>query len=100
MEFIDGRYSIGMLVFSIVFVNYCPSKLLSGWLSLSFPLPCLKKYTRKQCKGGGGVWGHRRGGGLRQIKHLPESPFTGQFFKITTFYQSNLFTVLGLNSNE
>ncbi len=34
-----------------------------------------------------------RGGGLRQIKHLPQSSFTGQFFQITTFgiafYQSN-----------
>jgi hypothetical protein len=38
-----------------------------------------------------------RGGGLRQIKHLPLSPLTGQFFQITTFgnafYQSNLSTV-------
>ncbi len=40
--------------------------------------------------------GHRRGGGLRQVKHLRQSPFTGQFFYITTigiaFYQSNLST--------
>jgi hypothetical protein len=33
-------------------------------------------YTYTVCKGG--VWG----GSLRQIKHLPQSPFTGQFFKI------------------
>jgi hypothetical protein len=47
------------------------------------------------CKGGG-VWGHRRGGGLRQIKHMQQSPFTAQFFKIMTFgiafYQSKLPT--------
>jgi hypothetical protein len=29
---------------------------------------------------GRGVWFHRRGGGLRHIKHLPQSPFTGKFF--------------------
>ncbi len=38
------------------------------------------------------------GGGLRQIKHLPQSPFTSIFFQITTFglafYQSNLSTIL------
>jgi hypothetical protein len=26
------------------------------------------------CVRGREVWGHRRGGGLRQIKHLPQSP--------------------------
>jgi hypothetical protein len=44
-----------------------------------------------------GVWGHKRVGGLRQIKYLPQRPFTGQFFLITAFgiefYQSNLSTV-------
>jgi hypothetical protein len=49
-----------------------------------------------QCVGGGGgVWGHRRGGGLRQMTHLPQSPGTSKFFLyITTFaiafHQSNL----------
>jgi hypothetical protein len=28
-------------------------------------------YAYTVCKGGG-VWGHRRGGGLRQKKHLPQ----------------------------
>ncbi len=43
-------------------------------------------HTCTQCVGGGGgVWGHRRSGDLRQIKHLPQSPFTDQFFKIRTF---------------
>ena len=46
--------------------------------------------------GGGRVEQERRGEGLRQIKHVTQSPFTGQFFFITTFgiafYQSNLST--------
>ncbi len=57
----------------------------------------MKKYAVQAytvCKGG--IWGHRRGGGLKQIKHLPQSPFTGQFVKITTFdiafCQTNLST--------
>ncbi len=33
------------------------------------------------CKVGGVIWGHRRGEGLKQIKHLPQSPFTGQFLR-------------------
>jgi hypothetical protein len=41
------------------------------------PLPCVNKYTvlytRIQCVSGGEVWDHMRGGGLRQIKHLPQS---------------------------
>ncbi len=33
-------------------------------------------YTYTVCKGGGGViWGRRREASLRQIKHLPQSPF-------------------------
>ncbi len=85
-----------MLAFSTGFLNYCPSNLFSGWLSSS-PLPYVNKYTvytYTGCKGG--VWGHRRRGGLIQIKNLPQSSFTGQFFYITTFgiafYQSNLST--------
>ncbi len=39
----------------------------------------------------------RRGGSLRHIKHLPQSPFIGKLFKMTTFciafYQSNLSMV-------
>ncbi len=46
---------------------------------------------------------HRRGQGLRQIKHLPQSPVTGHFF-ITTFgiafYQSNLSTSTPKNAIE
>jgi hypothetical protein len=54
--------------------------LPSLWLAPP-PLPCVNKYTvytYTVCKGGG-VWDHRRGG-LRQIKHLPQSPFIGKFF--------------------
>jgi hypothetical protein len=42
------------------------------------------------CRGGGEgeVWGHRRGVGLRQIKHRPPSPFTGKFG--IAFGESNL----------
>ncbi len=36
--------------------------------------------TKGLGNGGWGVWCHRRGGGLRQIKHLLQSPFTGKFF--------------------
>jgi hypothetical protein len=64
------------------------------------PTPWVNKYTvlytRIQCVSEG-VGGQRRGGGHRQIKHLPQSPFTGKFFYIRilgiAFYQSNLSTV-------
>jgi hypothetical protein len=65
-----------MLVFSTGFVNYC---LLSGYLPPS-PLPCVNKYTVHVYSVRGEVWYQRRGGGLRHVKHLPQSPFTGQFF--------------------
>ncbi len=72
-----------MLVFSTGFVNFCPSNLLSGQLSPPTPLPSVNKYTvytYTLCKGGEyGVIGGK--GGLKQIKHLPQSPFTGQFFR-------------------
>jgi hypothetical protein len=51
-------------------------------VSSAFP-PYICEYTVYMytvCKGGG-VCGHRKGGGLRQIKHLPLlSPFTDQIF--------------------
>jgi hypothetical protein len=58
-----------MLVFSTGFVNHCP---LTFSLVSSPPLPCVSKYTvhtYTMCKGWGGgwVWGHMRGVGLRQI---------------------------------
>ncbi len=46
----------------------------------------------------------RRGRGPQTDKHLPQSPFTGQFFQITTFgialYQSNLSTKLPLHAEQ
>ncbi len=90
-----------MLVFSTGFVTCA---LLTFYLVSSlppspppFPAWVSVLCTRIQCvMGWGVVRGHRRVGGLRQIKHLPQSNFTGQFFKITTFsiafYQSNLST--------
>ncbi len=80
IEFIDWRYSQSYWYFRPALWNYCPYDL-SGWLS---PPPFLNKYTVYtytliQCERWG-VLGHRRGGGIRQIKHLPPSPFTGKFF--------------------
>ncbi len=52
-----------MSVFSTSFVNYCPTNLLSGYLS-----PSLHEYGVTEGEGG-----------LRQIKHLQQSPITGHF---------------------
>ncbi len=88
-----------------IFDRLCELLLLSPsvWIGLPPPfLVCISilvlctvyTYTLYSVSG---IWGHRRGEGLRQIKHLPQSPFTGQFFQITafgiTFYQSNLSTL-------
>ncbi len=70
-----------MLVFLTNFVNYCPSNLLSGKLSSPFPVWISILYTCVKCVRRV-VFGHRSGGGLRQIKHLPQSPFTGHFFRL------------------
>ncbi len=79
-EFIDWRYSQSCLYFLPSFVKCCPSNLLSG--STLFPSPpslcekvyCLHLYS---VKGGGvnGFWASDR-------KPLPQSPFTGQFFRL------------------
>ncbi len=58
------------------FVNCCPSNLLSG-STVPPPLSCMNKYTvytYTVCKGGG------RGSRPQTDNHLPQSPFTGQFF--------------------
>jgi len=47
---------------------------------------------------GGGVWGHRRGGGLIQIKHLPQSPFTGQFFRLRQLAILSTFSLIFLRN--
>ncbi len=58
----------------------CPSNLLSPPPP---PLPRVNKYTvytYTVCKGEGRVWGHMRGGGLRQIKHpVANSPYKSIF---------------------
>ncbi len=81
-----------LLVFKILYTGHTFSNvgifdrlrelLHYNLLSAIPPPPRDSKYTAYSytvCKGGG-VWGHRRGGGLGQIKHLPQSPITGQFF--------------------
>ncbi len=57
------------------FVNCCPFNLI--FYSTLPPLPCVKYtvYTYTVCKGG-----EYGGSGPQTDKHLPESPFTGQFF--------------------
>jgi hypothetical protein len=75
-----------MLVFS---TQLCEPSL---WFNYPpYPLPYVNKYTINTytvCKGG--VWGSRP----QTDKHLPQSPFTGLFFEMTTFciafYESHL----------
>jgi len=68
-----------MLVFSTQLCELLPLSP-SLWL-ISPPLSlceCVNKYTvymDEVCKGGGEVWGC----GPQTDKHLPQSPFTGQF---------------------
>jgi hypothetical protein len=71
-----------MLVFSI---HLCELLPLSASLSFNSPptLPCVNNYivyTYTVCKGGG-VWGS----GPQTDKHLPQSPFTGYFFRHFVF---------------
>jgi hypothetical protein len=115
-----------MLVFWPSFVNYCPSNFLSssppknrlyrqcvtGWGCGGDGLcwrPCICIFCRSLilC-----IWpdseptkllDHPKqkpieGRGPRTDKHLPQNPFTGKFFYMTTFYiafyQSNLLLIL------
>ncbi len=78
IEFIDERYSQSCWYFRPALLTFSPLTfcLVSSpppffvWISIL--------YTRVHCVRGG-VWGQRRGGGLRQIKHLPQNPITCQF---------------------
>jgi hypothetical protein len=71
----------GILIFRPSFMNCCPSNFLSGSSLPPPPLPCVIKYTaRIQCVRGG------IGSGPQTDKHLPQSPFAGQFFRKTTFF--------------
>ncbi len=77
-----------MLVFRPSFVNCSPSNLLSG--SKQSPLPNVNKFTvivctYTGCKGESmGVWASDTD------KHLPQSPFTGQFFRWRHFALSSI----------
>ncbi len=80
-EFIDWRYSQSCCYFRPSCVNCCPSNLLSGSTPSPHPLPCVNKYTvytYTVCNGGGGVGGS---GPQTEKHHLPQSPFTGKFFR-------------------
>jgi hypothetical protein len=95
-----------MLIFSTLFVSCCPSNLLSDWL---FPPPppslCTVNkytvYTYTVCKGWE-AWGDRWVGGFRQIKHLPQNPFTGKFRErhLTLHSISLIFLRVHLNKNN
>jgi hypothetical protein len=66
-----------VMVYSTKLCELLPLKP-SLWLAP--PRPCVNKYTVYTftvCKGGRGLWGS----GSQTDKHLPQSPFTGQFFK-------------------
>ncbi len=77
-----------MLFFWPSFVNCCPSPLLSGLTLPPSPLPSVNKYTVYMCTVcKGGIWGS----GPQTDKHLLQSPFTGQFFEMTTFYILHCF---------
>jgi hypothetical protein len=78
-----------MLVFSTQLCELLHSNLLSGSALPPLPLPCVNKYavyTYTVCKGRG-VLGSRP----QTDKHLPPSPFTGQFFQMATFSMSLIF---------
>jgi hypothetical protein len=73
-----------MFVFSVQLCELLPLSP-SLWFNSPhlppFPVWISILYTCTLCKGGGGVWVS-----VPQIdQHLPQSPFTGQFFKMTSF---------------
>jgi hypothetical protein len=75
-KFIDWRYSQSCWYFLPSFLNCCPSRLLSGSTLAPPPSQWISTvYSVTVCKGGG-VWGS----GPQTDNHLPQSPFTGQFF--------------------
>ncbi len=77
----------------LLFFSLFSSPPFPVWISILL-------YTQTVCNGGrgGGVWGRRRGRGHQSDKTPAQSPFTGQYFWITTlhfgiaFFQSNLST--------
>ncbi len=106
IEFIDWRYSqsywyfrpalwtIAALTFFLVSSPSCPLSCVNHWISILYYSIL---YRRIQCVGGEGeTWGHGREGDIRQIKHLPQSPFTCLFFLKMSFgnASANLSTVI------
>ncbi len=85
-EFIDWRYGKSCWYFWSALYTIAP---LTFSLSSSPPFPVWISilYTRMRCVRGG----HRWERGFIQIKHLPQSSFTGPFG--IAFYQSNLSTL-------
>ncbi len=63
------------------FVNCCPSNLLSGSSLPPFPVCISIQCTRIQCVRGEGIWGQRRGRGLRQINTCQKVPSQVNFFR-------------------
>ncbi len=81
VEFVDWRYSQSCWYFRPALWHIAP---LTFSPVSSLPLPCVNKYKYTEnkytrihytvCNGGGGVWGHRRGGGLGQINPCRKVP--------------------------
>jgi hypothetical protein len=90
VRFLDWRYTQSSWYFRPSFVNCCPSPLLSGSNLPPFPVwISILVYTYTVCKEGGCMYGVL---GLIQM-HLPQSSFTGRFFRWRhfAFYESYLF---------
>jgi hypothetical protein len=103
-EFIDWRYnqscrySQSCWYFWPSFMNRCTSNLLSGSILPPPPLPSVNKntvYTYTVCKGGG-----VKGSGPQADKHLPQSPFTGKFFRWSTFCIAFYLWVLSFYAHD
>ncbi len=73
---LEWWYSQSCWYFRLVLWTIAP--LTFSLVSTLPPFPVwISILTYTECKGKEGVLGHRRGD--RQIKHLPQSPFTGKF---------------------
>ncbi len=81
-------WTIAPLTFSLVSSPAPPPlPLFPVWIST-----CIQ-YTRILYSVGRGVWGHRRGGGLGKIKHLPQSTFTGKLFRYRHLASLSIFLI-------
>jgi hypothetical protein len=75
-------YSQSYWFFRPIFVNCCPSNLLSSSTPPPLPVWISILFTRIQCVRVGGLWGS----GPQTDKHLPQSHFTCQFIYMTTLH--------------